>query len=181
MALPNVEKICKSLIQYDTNDLVNFMQMSTMWLCVIDWLSTILELRQYKNGFVSVKRMLGLKLPPFFRCRVGEGKKGGNFKTNIFFTEASPFLYCLSSKIFFDFLFSKCHWLQIRIIAFDKIVEGLIFKWPTYDYSINVFQNSAKHRNNGQFFYYQGVHIYEVLLYFTFKPIDHLPITMTML
>ena len=34
-----------------------------------------LELRQYKNGFFSVKRMLGLKLPPFFPCRVGEGKR----------------------------------------------------------------------------------------------------------
>ena len=34
----------------------------------------ILELRQYKNGFVSVKSMLILKLPPFFPCREGEGK-----------------------------------------------------------------------------------------------------------
>ena len=29
-------------------------------------------------------------------CRWGE--KGGNFKTNMFFTEANPFLYCLSSN-----------------------------------------------------------------------------------
>ena len=34
----------------------------------------LLELRQYKNGFVSAKRMLVLKLPPFFPCSVGEGK-----------------------------------------------------------------------------------------------------------
>ena len=34
----------------------------------------ILELRQYKNGFVSGKRMSVLKLPPFFPCRVSEGK-----------------------------------------------------------------------------------------------------------
>ena len=34
-----------------------------------------LELRQYKNRFVSVKCMLVLKLPPFFPCRVGEGKR----------------------------------------------------------------------------------------------------------
>ena len=52
----------------------------------------MLELRQYKNGFVSVKRMLALKLP----CRLGI--KGGNFKTNMFLTEKSPFLYCLSSR-----------------------------------------------------------------------------------
>ena len=30
-----------------------------------------LELRQYKNEFVSVKRMIVLKLPLFFFCRVG--------------------------------------------------------------------------------------------------------------
>ena len=34
-----------------------------------------LELRQFKNGFVSVKCMLVLKLTPFFPCRVGEGKR----------------------------------------------------------------------------------------------------------
>ena len=34
-----------------------------------------LELRQYKKGFFSVKRMLVLKLPPFFPSRVGEGKR----------------------------------------------------------------------------------------------------------
>ena len=57
-----------------------------------------LELRQCKNGFISVKFMLILKLPLFFPCRVGEEKRGGNFKTNMFFTEASLFLYCLSSS-----------------------------------------------------------------------------------
>ena len=34
-----------------------------------------MSLRQYKNGFVSVKRMFILKLPPFFPCRVGERKR----------------------------------------------------------------------------------------------------------
>ena len=34
-----------------------------------------LELRQFKNGFVSVKHMLVLKLPPFFPCRVGKRKR----------------------------------------------------------------------------------------------------------
>ena len=34
-----------------------------------------LELRQYKNGFVSVKSLMVLKLPRFFPCRVGEWKK----------------------------------------------------------------------------------------------------------
>ena len=34
--------------------------------------SVVRELRQYKNGFVSVKRMFVLKLPPFSPCRVGE-------------------------------------------------------------------------------------------------------------
>ena len=45
----------------------------------------LLELRQYKNGFVSVKCMFILKLLPFFPCRVG-------------FTETSPFLYFLSFR-----------------------------------------------------------------------------------
>ena len=35
----------------------------------------LLELRQYKNRLVSVKRMLVLNLPPFFPCRVGERKR----------------------------------------------------------------------------------------------------------
>ena len=33
------------------------------------------------------------KLPPFFPCRVGEGKRAAKFKTNMFFTEACSFLY----------------------------------------------------------------------------------------
>ena len=61
-----------------------------------------LELWQYKNGFVSVKRMLFLKLPP---CRWG--KKGANFKTNIIFTDLSPFLYYLSSNKNDE---TKCRW-----------------------------------------------------------------------
>ena len=43
-----------------------------------------LELRHYKNGFVSVKRMLVLKLPPFFPCRVGEGKGAAISKQTCF-------------------------------------------------------------------------------------------------
>ena len=39
---------------------------------VVLFFSFPLELRQYKNGFVSVKRMFVLKLPPFFPCRLGE-------------------------------------------------------------------------------------------------------------
>ena len=56
------------------------------------------ELRQYKNGFVFVKRMLVLKLSPFFPCRVGEGKKGGNFKTNHLLQSIESLLYFLSSR-----------------------------------------------------------------------------------
>ena len=43
-----------------------------------------LELRQYKNGFVSVKRMIVLKLPPFFPCRVGEEKRAAISKQTCF-------------------------------------------------------------------------------------------------
>ena len=43
-----------------------------------------LELRHYKNGFVSVKRMLVLKLPPFFPCRVGEGERAAISKQTCF-------------------------------------------------------------------------------------------------
>ena len=44
----------------------------------------LLELRQYKNGFVSVKCMLVLKLPPFFPCRVDEGKRAAISKQTWF-------------------------------------------------------------------------------------------------
>ena len=62
-----------------------------------------LELRQYKNRFVSVKRMLVLKLRSF-SLAVQVKEKGSNFKTNMFFTEASLFLYCLSSSFFRDLM-----------------------------------------------------------------------------
>ena len=45
---------------------------------------SFLELRQYKKGFVSVKRMLVLKLPPFFPCRVAEGKRAAISKQTCF-------------------------------------------------------------------------------------------------
>ena len=57
-----------------------------------------LEPRQYMNGFASVKNILVLKLPRFFPCHVGEGKSAAVPKQTCFFTEASPFLYCLSSN-----------------------------------------------------------------------------------
>ena len=57
----------------------------------------LLELRQYKNNLVSVKRMFVLKLPPLYSSPTRQGEKGGNFKTNMRFTETNPFLYCLSS------------------------------------------------------------------------------------
>ena len=44
----------------------------------------VLELRQSKNGFVSVIRMLVLKLPPFFPCHVGEGKRAAISKQTCF-------------------------------------------------------------------------------------------------
>ena len=55
----------------------------------------ILDLRQYKNGFVSVKRMLVFEIAANFPLPYSWGKKGGNFKTKMVFTEASPFLYFL--------------------------------------------------------------------------------------
>ena len=42
--------------------------------------------------------MFVLKLPPFFSLAVEVREKGGNFKTNMRFTETNPFLYCLSSS-----------------------------------------------------------------------------------
>ena len=59
-----------------------------------------LELRQYKNGFVSVKRMFVLKLPVFFPCRAGEAKRA-EFQNKHAFTETSPFLYFLSSRLLY--------------------------------------------------------------------------------
>ena len=44
----------------------------------------LLELRQCMNGFVSVKRMLVLKLPPFFPWREGEGKRAAISKQTCF-------------------------------------------------------------------------------------------------
>ena len=43
-----------------------------------------LELRQRKNEFVSVKRMLVLKLPPFSPFHVGEGKRVAILKQTCF-------------------------------------------------------------------------------------------------
>ena len=43
-----------------------------------------LKLRQYKNGFVSVKGMLVFKLARYFPCRVGEGKRAANSKQTCF-------------------------------------------------------------------------------------------------
>ena len=37
----------------------------------------VLELRQYKNGLVSVKIMFVLNLPPFFPHLHGKGKRAG--------------------------------------------------------------------------------------------------------
>ena len=73
-----------------------------MHACVRKNYCVLLELRQYKNNFVSVKRMLDLKLSPFSPCHghVGEGKRAAISKQTCFsvFTEASPFLYCLLSS-----------------------------------------------------------------------------------
>ena len=56
------------------------------WTTRVPWPAYILllELRQYKNEFVSVKRMLALKLPPFFPCRVGDGKRAAISKQTCF-------------------------------------------------------------------------------------------------
>ena len=56
-----------------------------------------LKLGQYKNGFISVKCMPVLKMPPFFLCRVGDGKRAAI----MCFTEVSPFLYCFSPKLYY--------------------------------------------------------------------------------
>ena len=63
---------------------------------VISELKFSLELKKCKNRLVSVKDMLVLKLPRFFSHHVGEGKSAAISKKN--FTEASPFLFCLSSN-----------------------------------------------------------------------------------
>ena len=57
------------------------------------------EPRKYKNGLASVKNMFVLN----FSSTTRQGKKGGNFKTSMRFTETNPFLYCLSSSCYFDF------------------------------------------------------------------------------
>ena len=57
-----------------------------MHACVRKNYCVLLELRQYKNNFVSVKRMLDLKLSPFFPCHghVGEGKRAAISKQTCF-------------------------------------------------------------------------------------------------
>ena len=58
-----------------------------------------LELRKYKSGLASVKNMFwnfrGFPSP------TRQGIKRSNFKTNMFFTEANPFLYCLGYSTIF--------------------------------------------------------------------------------
>ena len=44
----------------------------------------MLELRKYKNGFVSVKHILVLKLPPFSPCCIGEEKRAAISKQTCF-------------------------------------------------------------------------------------------------
>ena len=51
-----------------------------------------LELRQYKNGLASVKKMFVLKLPLFFPHLHGKGKRAAISKLE----EANSFLYCLA-------------------------------------------------------------------------------------
>ena len=74
------------------SQLVNPHSTCFTFMKVVYYLGRKLELRQFKNGLASVKSMLVLKLPHFFPCPVGERKKGGNVKTNIFFKVAGPFL-----------------------------------------------------------------------------------------
>ena len=56
-----------------------------------------LELRQCKNGLASVKTMFVLNCRPF-PSPTRQGKKGGNFKTSMRFTEMNPLLYFHSSS-----------------------------------------------------------------------------------
>ena len=42
-------------------------------------------------------------------------EKGGNFKTNMFFTEASSFLYCLSSRESDVFVASSARVLALKV------------------------------------------------------------------
>ena len=77
------------------------------------WQYCLLELRQYKNGLVSVKIMLVLKLPPFFPHLHGKGKRAANSK-----------LACVSQKL----IRSHIVLALIIIVYFKCIIKGIL-KW----------------------------------------------------
>ena len=66
------------------SQLVNPHSTCFTFMKVVYYLGRKLELRQFKNGLASVKSMLVLKLPHFFPCREGEGKRAAISKQTCF-------------------------------------------------------------------------------------------------
>ena len=81
-----------------------------------------LEQRQYQNGFVSVKNMFVLNFAALFSLLCSWGKSAVKFKTNMFFTETNPFLYCLCSR----FLFWLVLFVSKRIIL--DVIRAFLLK-----------------------------------------------------
>ena len=75
----------------------------------VPWLDITLDLRQYKNGLVSVKRMFVWKLPRFFPHLHGKGKRAPMSKRT-----------CVSQK-----------WIRSYIVLAPDvlIVDGTIIFW----------------------------------------------------
>ena len=79
-----------------------------------------LELRQHKNGFVSVNRMLVLKLPPFFHCRADEGKRAANSK-QIFFSQKRVRSYIVLALVLYHFIQSSTQCFSLAwILSFNQ-------------------------------------------------------------
>ena len=67
-------------------------KLSSKGVALLSSSSTYLELRQYKNGLASVKKHVCFEIAALFLSPKRQGKKGGNFKISMRFTETSPFL-----------------------------------------------------------------------------------------
>ena len=83
-----------------------FFNLKIAWKIIIVRGNTMYERIRFCETHVS------FEIAAFFPLPCSWGKKGGTFKTNMVFTEASPFLYCIV--------------LALR----DELKWLMLFRWP---------------------------------------------------
>ena len=94
-------------------------------------LPSILELRQYQNALAFCEKHVCFEIAALFPSPTRQGKKGGNFKTSMRFTETNPFLYCLSSSLEVTKLItcpnSFLKYLRSNILMLNTKIKPIIF------------------------------------------------------